>query len=113
LAQGKIRPLAIATTKRIEWAKDIPTFMEQGVDLVLYSQEGYFAPKGTPQDVLQILETAIEKTAKDSAFIEQVEKNLINVLFLNRSEYGKFVAKEDIRIKSIVQEVGLAKPAGK
>ena len=73
----KIYPLAIAAPKRINWAKDIPTFAEQGVDLTLYVQAGYWARKGTPADILQILETAIEKTSKDKGFIELMEKNVI------------------------------------
>jgi len=32
--------------ERAALAKDIPTFLEQGFDLVIYSGEGFFVPKG-------------------------------------------------------------------
>jgi len=109
----KIYPLAIAAPKRIEWAKDIPTFAEQGVNLTLYVQAGYWASKGTPADILQILETAIEKTSKDKGFIELMEKNVIDGTFQNRADFAKFIAKEEVRIKKVSQDIGLYKPPAK
>jgi tripartite-type tricarboxylate transporter receptor subunit TctC len=98
--------LGVASTKRVA---DIPTFKEQGVDLVIKSWEGFFAPKGTPADVLQILEAAIEKTAEEPILIEQFEKRFVNPDFMKREEFTNFVAKEDTRFRDLTKELGLSK----
>ncbi len=49
---GRVRALAVATTKRLSQLPDVPTLTEAGLKLVLGAWLGLFAPKGTPRPVL-------------------------------------------------------------
>ena len=50
---GKLRVLAIADPHRCEDVdlKNVPTFKEQGVDLIFNNWQGIGAPKGIPEDI--------------------------------------------------------------
>jgi tripartite-type tricarboxylate transporter receptor subunit TctC len=58
---GKLRPLAVADTKRTPALPDVPTLDELGVrGGAVYEWNGVFAPAGTPPAVLARLEAAFE-----------------------------------------------------
>lgn len=71
---GKIRILGIAAAKRFPLFPDVPTFREQGVDLLLSSKRIVMAPAGTPKDRIDILEKALLKVAKDKTFKRLLRK---------------------------------------
>lgn len=56
IAQGKLIPLAIADAKRSPLAPEVPTLEELGYKgVVVGSWNGLFAPKGTPQAIIKLL----------------------------------------------------------
>ena len=62
IASGKLRPLGVATAKRTPLLPDVPTIAEAGVtgyEVDLWY--GIFAPAGTPDSVVQILNAALNK----------------------------------------------------
>ncbi|MDE0331049.1 MAG: tripartite tricarboxylate transporter substrate binding protein [Nitrospinae bacterium] len=71
---GKIRILGVAAAKRFPLFPDVPTFREQGVDLLLSSKRIIMAPAGTPKDRIDILEKALLKMAKDKTFKRLLRK---------------------------------------
>ncbi len=86
---GDIKVLGMATKERSPFAKDIPTLKEQGFDagnVYLYS---VFAPKDTPQEVLDKLEAAYEKSLADPKVQEALKKQSILPNFLNAEEAMK------------------------
>jgi len=105
----KIRALGVTSEQRIALYKDVPTFKEQGYDVVSYYYEGLFVPKGTPAEVIQILESAIETASKEKTVMDMFEKNLQNVAFMKSEDFKKYLAKEELRLKDLIQEMGLLK----
>lgn len=89
---GRLRLLGVASTNRLDYAPDVPTFQEEGFDLVGSAFFGLVAPKGTPGDVVQILEGAF-KAALDNA-----EKDLVKlhvpVSYLPGNEFGERLTRE-------------------
>ena len=60
--QGKVRILAISSDKRISQLPDVPTFTELGYPQINdYTLSGFYAPKGTPPDVLEKLNQVINQ----------------------------------------------------
>ena len=104
---GKLRVLGVAAEKRVNLYREIPTFREQGVDLVIYSWHGVFAPKGTPAQVLAALDAALERVASSPRFIAQMEKLLLGVRYMNRKDFGDFFADQDAQFKPLIQKLGL------
>ena len=73
---GKARILAVSGTKRLAALPDVPTFTEAGLkDFGLINFTGLWAPKGTPQPVLDRLQKEIATamaTAEMKSFAEGI-----------------------------------------
>ncbi len=76
LQDGKIRPIATTGPKRSPVLKDVPTVAESGVpgyDVV--SWNAFFAPKGTPKEVVDTLNAAL----KDVLAMPEVKARLLDL----------------------------------
>lgn len=63
---GDLYPIAVNTKERLAELADTPTIQEQGYESAkTTSWGGLIAPKGTPEDVVNTLTTALEKTLHD------------------------------------------------
>jgi tripartite-type tricarboxylate transporter receptor subunit TctC len=71
----KARLVAVAGEKRSPMFPDVPTFREQGVDLVASPWYALFAPAGTPADTIQKLAKAATASIQDPA----LHKKLIDM----------------------------------
>jgi tripartite-type tricarboxylate transporter receptor subunit TctC len=65
---GKLKLLGVSATERHFMATEIPTFREQGFDVVVGSWRCIAGPKGIPEDRLRFLETNIVSALKDPEF---------------------------------------------
>ena len=72
---AKVRVLGAMAERRLPAPfEKVPTFKEQGVDLVLGTWRGLGAPLGTPPEVVKYLRDATRRTAEDPAFREALAK---------------------------------------
>lgn len=62
------RALAISGPNRSEFAPDLPTFTEQGINIDLTASRVFVAPRGLPAEALEYLRTNLAKTAQSEAF---------------------------------------------
>jgi tripartite-type tricarboxylate transporter receptor subunit TctC len=60
---GNVRVLAVTTEKRVPGFTNLPTFKEQGYDIVLTSWVAHIAPKGLPAEVYKRLLSAYQNNA--------------------------------------------------
>jgi tripartite-type tricarboxylate transporter receptor subunit TctC len=107
-AGKKVRVLATADPKRSPGHPDMPTFRENGVDLVIAAFHGVYVPKGTPPEIQNKLADAVEKTMKSA----QLEKNMENVgagiAFFRGPEAKAYLAKQDETYRAVIDKLGLA-----
>ncbi len=60
---GKLKPLGISTTKRIDALPQVPTMIEAGFsDMVSSSWQGVFVPAGTPRPIVDKIHAALLTT---------------------------------------------------
>jgi tripartite-type tricarboxylate transporter receptor subunit TctC len=69
---GKARLLAVAGEARSPAFPDVPTFREQGYDLVATPWYGLFAPAGTPAATVQRLNAAAQAVLADPALRQRI-----------------------------------------
>jgi tripartite-type tricarboxylate transporter receptor subunit TctC len=75
---GNIKALAVTSDTRLALAPDIPTFRELGLPTVSFSGwGGFFAPKGTPKEIIGKLNAAAVDALADPA----VRSRLVNLGF--------------------------------
>ncbi|HWI83707.1 tripartite tricarboxylate transporter substrate binding protein [Ramlibacter sp.] len=84
-----MRPLAQASAKPSTLATDVPTFRQQGVDLVFASERGIVAPKGLPADVEQKIATALRQIAASPEFQAQMKQQFTEMDYLPGAEWKK------------------------
>ena len=68
LQSGALRALALGWPERWQGAPDVPTFREQGVDVLGGSARGIIAPGNLPAPVAEALSAAFEAALKDPAW---------------------------------------------
>ncbi|MGI5834930.1 MAG: tripartite tricarboxylate transporter substrate binding protein [Chloroflexota bacterium] len=80
---GDIRVLGTMDIERSEFMPDVPTFKEQGYDLVSLSTRVYLAPADTPQEYVDILAGSIKNAMEDESY-----KNKMKELAFTRRYVG-------------------------
>jgi tripartite-type tricarboxylate transporter receptor subunit TctC len=103
----KVRILGVGAESRTPLYRDIPTFREQGVDLVIGSFHIVFAPKGTPADVQAKLADALAKTMKEPELNKQMSAANLGVAYMNLKETAKFLAQQDDLYRRLIEELGM------
>jgi tripartite-type tricarboxylate transporter receptor subunit TctC len=94
VASGKLRPIAVAATKRIKLLPGIPTMREQGFDYINGAWFGILAPKGTPDAVVQTLYRAIAETMAEPDVDKVVLDSGSEIFVTSPREFGDFIASE-------------------
>jgi tripartite-type tricarboxylate transporter receptor subunit TctC len=103
---GKLRALAITSSKRSPLLPDVPTMEELGYkSITVYSWQAFAAPKGLPSDIKTKLHGALVAGLKDP----QVQSKLLELGFEvvgnTPEEFTAFQAAEFARWKKVI-EVG-------
>jgi putative tricarboxylic transport membrane protein len=76
VAAGRMRVLAVSSPKRLGGRfKDLPTFVEQGYEVVNETWRGVFGPPEMPPDVVAYWKTALKKMTQTAAWKAELEKN--------------------------------------
>ncbi|MDB5963674.1 MAG: tripartite tricarboxylate transporter substrate binding protein [Polaromonas sp.] len=71
--QGRLIPLAISDAQRTPLAPAIPTLVELGYkDVVVGAWNGFFAPKGTPADVVKLLNGHLNEIVRMPEVVEKL-----------------------------------------
>jgi tripartite-type tricarboxylate transporter receptor subunit TctC len=106
---GRLRPLGVSTTKRLDVLPDVPTVGEFVPGFETGAFAGLGAPKGTPADIIEILNREVVAGLADPG----VKGRVIGLggipLPASPAEFGKLVADETEKWGKVVKLSG-AKP---
>lgn len=105
---GKLFPLAITGPERLALLNNIPTLREQGVDVLDVTKFGLFAPRGTPEPIVQKLVTALAQAVKQPEFLEAMRKGFNNVLYMDPPTYRETLDAELKHFRKLIDDLGLA-----
>jgi tripartite-type tricarboxylate transporter receptor subunit TctC len=104
---GRLRLIAVFAARRHPDYPDVPTAREQGVDAEQLSQVGLYAPRGTPEPVLDQLEAACRSGTEDASFRRVAAASRVPVNFLPRAEFTAMVAREFESYRAILRTLGV------
>ncbi len=106
IAQGKVRPLAVAGPARLKQLPDTPTLQEIGLGQVtIESWFGMAAPKGTPPEIIARLNGELLKAAKDPAILRRAEEDSVDLRVGPPAEIMKVLVDEYERLGSAVKRL--------
>ncbi|MBR0670837.1 Bug family tripartite tricarboxylate transporter substrate binding protein [Neoroseomonas soli] len=101
MREGKIRCLGQASPARWSAAPDVPTFREQGFDVVIGSARGIVAPPGFPPEAARAMEAAFAATFADPNFVRDAERVSLPLRPLVGREYRDMVLAEGETVRAM------------
>ena len=109
IQNGDLRLLAISSAQRDEYFPDIPTFKEQGFDVVETIWRGVMVKAGTPQAVIDVLTAAIEKVKQTREWKDFSRVNLQSSPNISLEDMRKLVAGEISSDRAFLESGGFLK----
>jgi len=107
IKEGKIRALAVTTPTRNEFLPDIPTVAEAGVPgYEAQSVQGLAAPKGTPPDIIEKLNTTVNAGLADPKLKSRFADLGASVFPVSSAEFAKFMAADTEKWGKVVKFSG-------
>lgn len=101
---GKLKAVASTWSRRIAAMPDVPTAQEQGFGNVLIGHwSGVFAPKGTPEEVLNRMNVAVNAALKSPELRARLIPQGIDPLGGTRADFARFLVDEKKRLAPIVK----------
>jgi tripartite-type tricarboxylate transporter receptor subunit TctC len=108
VASGKLRALAVAADKRLPSAPAVPASTEVGdAQLQISSWNAFFAPAGTPPEVLAALNAALQKTLASPELKERLAAQGTQLYTGTPQEYQHFIAGEKTKWTEIVKRANI------
>jgi tripartite-type tricarboxylate transporter receptor subunit TctC len=105
---GRLKPLAILTTHRIETLPRVPTLVEAGYpDMVSSSWQGVFVPAGTPHPIVEKLHAALVATMDAPEIKKRFADGGVDVVISRTPEdFASFVRAETNRWGKVARDSG-------
>jgi tripartite-type tricarboxylate transporter receptor subunit TctC len=104
---GKLRALAVATSKRLPLLPDLPTISEAGVPGYEATQwYGVLAPAGTPKPIVAKLNAEMAKAIKGPDVREKLAADAAEPVGNSPEEFGAFIKKEIARWAPVIKASG-------
>ena len=110
VASGKLRVVGVAANQRFSGAlADIPTWKEQGVNLVFGGWRAILAPKGITPQQSAYWEGVLRKATETPEWRADIEKNYWFNDFVTGAQFRKDLDKDYADMKAVLVDLGLAK----
>jgi tripartite-type tricarboxylate transporter receptor subunit TctC len=100
-----LRNLGQMSVARTTLAPNLPTFREQGYDIIMASLRGVAAPKGLPPAVHEALVKSIEKSVHDAQFQAQAASYFAPVRYLAPAQYAAELQSAEAGFRQLWKEM--------
>ncbi len=104
---GRLRALAISSAARHPLLPDVPTFTELGYpEIQEYTWVGFFAPAGTPPEIVQKLNDAMNRILKMPDVRERLESLTMEPIGGTPQQFTEYVRAEVVKWGNVVRQTG-------
>jgi len=109
IRSGLLKPLAVASEKRLATLPDVPTFKEAGVPMLASAWYGLMLPANAPAEVVTRLNTEVNRILRNPEIGSKLAGMGAVVLGGTSQEFARFSASEIKRYEAIVRDSGAPK----
>jgi tripartite-type tricarboxylate transporter receptor subunit TctC len=110
VASGKLRVLNTWGEQRLAKFPDAPTLKELGIPLVQVSPYGIGGPKGMQPALVQRIHDVFKQAMEMRTHVEALARYDQALMHMNPTQYTRFAEDTFRREKTLVDQLGLAKP---
>ncbi|RYI87888.1 MAG: tripartite tricarboxylate transporter substrate binding protein, partial [Acetobacteraceae bacterium] len=96
-----LRPLAAMGEHRWELMPNVPTFREEGFDVVMTSERGLAAPRGIPDEIAARLQDAIARVMAKPEWLERAKQLELPLAYLPGAEWEAQMPAQEARYRRI------------
>ncbi|OZI63385.1 ABC transporter substrate-binding protein [Bordetella genomosp. 11] len=101
---GKLRALAVSGAHRLQALPDVPTFKEAGLDnFDAPSWYGLMAPKGTPDPIVRILNTAVNEALREPEVKEALSEIGVEPVGGTPAEFEHYLHEQQTMWANVIQ----------
>lgn len=104
---NELRILATFTEKRLENFSEVPTLKEKGYNVLFGSARAVVAPKGTPDEIINILHTTFKTALEAPENVEKSNNSNLPLQYMSPEELTNYINEQEIYIKEIVPKLGI------
>lgn len=109
--EGQLRALAVSTRSRNSRAPEVPTMQEAGVvDYEFLSWQGVFAPKATPDTVVETLSNAINTALATHELRQRISQMAADPMGGTATDMDRYVAGEVTKFSAVARAAGIRPP---
>lgn len=102
---GKLRPIAVNATERINILEDVPLLSEQGIASVdAISWVGLFAAKGTPEPIINTLNSTLKKVINTPEIVERMQQVGAYPIYSTPKEMEQIIRDDSALWKKVIEE---------
>ena len=103
---GKMRAIGVTAPTRIR-GSDIPTLVEQGINVAIGNWRGVYGAPGITPAQRQKLADAVAKATKTKSWAETLANNKWNSALMTGDDFGKFVDEDTARLRALMLKLGM------
>lgn len=108
IKDGRVRALAVTGAQRSSALPDVPTFTELGVPGLAFSNWfGFFAPAGTPGEVVQRLNRELNSIMRAPEVVERLRQLGADAATGTPEAFAKVIRDEHDSWKAVIQRAGI------
>ena len=110
VAAGRLRVVGVAAPRRFGGAlASVPTWKEQGVDVITGGWRAIMGPKGLAPAQVAYWEDALTRATKVPEWRDDLERNYWSDDFVTSAQFIKDLEKDYAEMKAVLVDLGLAK----
>ncbi len=107
---GKLRVVGVSADKRLPGTlANVPTWKEQGINLVYGGWRSIVGPKGLTAAQVAFWENALRKAAQSAEWKTELERNYWSDDFVTSAQFRKDLEKDYADMKAVLVDLGLAR----
>jgi putative tricarboxylic transport membrane protein len=107
---GDVRILAVAAPERLVGElKDVPTYKEQGVDLVYYNWRGVFGPKDMSPEAIEFWDQSLKTMTESDEFKKELEAAGFLPGYMNGTEFAEYLKEQEAMFTDILGKLDMLK----
>lgn len=110
IQSGRLRVLAVAAGERLSGPlAQVPTWREQGVDVVFSSWRALIGPRGMSAEQIAYWDALAAKVSVQDEWMQELNKNSLVPAYKGNEDTRKFMQAQSEQLHAILQDLGMAK----